>query len=94
MLQESCAQPEVIILYLGEGLSFCRRTQNYCYVYLLRRKQDPALSLKYLLLLVSIFLSFPDKGLFEPALWKSGKVEVAERRLSPSPRNWGYGKDL
>ena len=47
VLQESCAQPEVTILHLGGGLSSYRRTQRYCYVYSLRRNQDPAPRLHY-----------------------------------------------
>ena len=42
VLQESCAQPEFTILHLHGGLSSCRKTQRYCYVYSLRRNQDPA----------------------------------------------------
>ena len=45
-----CAQPEVTILHPGGGLSSCRRTQKYvsdCYVYPLKRNQDPAPSLHY-----------------------------------------------
>jgi len=38
-----CAQPEVTILLLGGALSSCRRTGRYCYVYPLRRNQDPVL---------------------------------------------------
>ena len=34
MLQESCAQPEVSILHLGGGLSFCRRTQRYIVLFI------------------------------------------------------------
>ena len=43
----ACAQPEVAILHPGGGLSSCRRTLRYvsdCYVYPLRRNQDPATS--------------------------------------------------
>ena len=47
VLQESGAQPEVTLLHLGGGLNSCRRTQRYCYVYSLRRNQDPALRLHY-----------------------------------------------
>ena len=47
VLQESGAQPEVTILHLGGGLSSYRRTQRYCYVYSLRRNQDPTPSLHY-----------------------------------------------
>ena len=39
------AQPEVTILHMGGGLSSCRRTQRYCYVYPFRRNWDPAPSL-------------------------------------------------
>ena len=42
MFQESCVQPEVTVHHLGGGLSFCRGAQRHCYVYSLRRKQDPA----------------------------------------------------
>ena len=42
-----CAQPEVTILHLGWGLSSCRRAQRYCYVYSMRRNQDPAPLLYY-----------------------------------------------
>ena len=47
MFQEPCAQPEVTILLLGGGLSSCRRTQRYYYVYSLRRNQDSAPRLYY-----------------------------------------------
>ena len=47
VFQESCAQAEVTILHLGWGLSSSRRTQRYCYVYSLRRNQDPARRLHY-----------------------------------------------
>ena len=64
MLQESCTQPEVAILHLGGGLSFCR-TQRYYYIYSLRRNQDPAPGpqgctiASWLLLLCFCILSFP-----------------------------------
>ena len=45
-LQKSCAPPEVTILHPGGSLSFCKGTQwHIVKVYLLRRNQDPALSL-------------------------------------------------
>ena len=57
MFQESCAQPEVTILHLDGGLSSCRRTQRYCDIYPLRRKQDPALIPAILFLDCSSFVS-------------------------------------
>ena len=60
VLQEPCAQPQVAILHLGEGLSSYRITQRYCYVYLLRRNQDPVLIAALLFLDCSSFVSaFP-----------------------------------
>ena len=56
VLQESCAQPEVTILHLGRGLSSCRRTQWFCYVYFFRRNQDPAPRLHYCFLTALLFL--------------------------------------
>ena len=35
MPQESCAQSEVIIFHLGEGLSSCRRAQKYMDIHLI-----------------------------------------------------------
>ena len=56
----TCTQPEVTILHLDGDLSSCRRTQRYvsdCYVYPLRRNQDPTLSLHYCFLTdFSLFL--------------------------------------
>ena len=45
--QEYCAQPEVAVIPLGRGLSSCRRTQRYCYIYSLKKSQDPAPLLHY-----------------------------------------------
>ena len=41
MLQESSAQPEVAILLLGGGLASAEVLKRHCYVYSLRRNQDP-----------------------------------------------------
>ena len=41
VFQEACAQPKVSIPRVGGGLSSYRRTQRYCYVYFLRRRQNP-----------------------------------------------------
>ena len=54
VFQESCAQPEVTILHLGGGLSSCRRTQRYCYVYPSRSNQDYCI-----LIAPPLFLHFP-----------------------------------
>ena len=53
VLQECWVQPRVNILYQGRGLSSCRRTQRYPYVYSLRRNQNPALMADYSFLVVS-----------------------------------------
>ena len=53
VLQECWIQPKVNILYQGRGLSSCRRTQRYPYVYSLRRNQNPALMADYSFLVVS-----------------------------------------
>ena len=42
VFQTSCAQPEVTIVHVGRGFSSYRIVQRYCYVYSLRRNQDPA----------------------------------------------------
>ena len=60
VLQECCVQPEVTILHLIGGLSSCRRTRRYCYIYSLSRNQDPALIAALLFLDCSSFVSaFP-----------------------------------
>ena len=60
VLQGSCDHPEVTILHHGGGLSACRRAQRYCYVYSLRRNQDPALITALLFLDCSSLVSaFP-----------------------------------
>ena len=57
------AQPEVVILHLGVGLISYRRTQRNvsgCYIYPLRRNQDPASWLHYFFLDCLSFVSaFP-----------------------------------
>ena len=45
VLQESCAQLEVTVLYLGGGLSSCRRTQRGVITHIPRRNQYPAAQL-------------------------------------------------
>ena len=43
MLQESCAQPEVIILHLGGGPSSAEELKDIViFAYFLSRNQDPA----------------------------------------------------
>ena len=58
--------------------------------------QDPASSLYYhflwLVLPVCAFPPFPDKQLFEPALWNSGKIMEAEWSLFPVIKKWGTQK--
>ena len=59
LFQESCAQPEVTFLHLGEGFNSCRRTQRYCYAFSFRRNQDPALPVHYCFLSVSPLFLHP-----------------------------------
>ena len=77
------------------GFQFCGRTQNYCYVYSLRRNQDSAPRLYYCLLtsssLVSASTPFSDEKLSEPAFWNSGNVVEVEGN-SPKTRNGGRRK--
>ena len=40
------------------------------------------------------FPPFPDKQLFEYALWRSGKVKEAEWNLFPTNKKWGEGKGM
>ena len=55
VFQESCTWPEVTVLHVGGGLSFCWTTQRNCYIYSLR-KNNPTPRLHYCFLIVP-FLS-------------------------------------
>ena len=63
VFQTSCAQPEVTIVHVGRGFSSYRIVQRYCYVYSLKRNQDPASRLCFFFLdwssFISIFPPFP-----------------------------------
>ena len=60
MLQETCDQPEIIILHLAGGLSSGRSTQRYYYIQSLGRNQDAAPRQHYCFLIPPLFLhSFP-----------------------------------
>ena len=78
VFQESCSYPEVIILYLGGDLKVL-----LC-VFL---EEEPGLYFIAALLFldcssfVSAFPLFPDKQLFESALWNLGKVKVTKQSL-------------
>ena len=56
VFQESCAWPEVTVLHVRGGLSFCWITQINCYIYSLRKNQDPTPRLHHCFLIVP-FLS-------------------------------------
>ena len=54
----ACAQPKVILLHLGGGLSSCRRTQRYisnCYPHPPRRNQDHHPALLFSFCIPSLF---------------------------------------
>ena len=52
----------------GWGLSSCRRTQRYCYIYSLRRNQDPAPRLHYCFLTVPPLFLHPLPSLISNCL--------------------------
>ena len=82
VLQESCAQAEVTILHLGGGLSSYRRTQRYWLYIFLEEEPEPSRIAALLFLDCSSFVysfpPFPDKQLFESAIWNLRKVKGAE----------------
>ena len=72
----------VLLLHLGEGKGGAKFLQKNSDVLLSIFLEDPApplhfhaLLVFYCFSLVSAFPLFPDKQLFESALWKSGKVK-------------------
>ena len=80
MFQESCAQPEVTILHLGEGTYFLQENSSYISF---EEKPRPNLSVNscFLTLSSSFIFTFPpflDKQLFEYVLLGSGRVKEAE----------------
>ena len=98
MLQESCAQPEVTILHLGGDLSSYRRTQRYCYVYSLRRNQDPAPWLHYYFLTASPFFLPSFLSLISNCLNLPFGTQGRSRRVNETCflqiENGGHIKDL
>ena len=98
VFQKSCAQPEVTILHLGGGLSSYRRTQRYCYIYSLRRHQDPAPRLHYCFLTAPPLFLHSLPSLISNCLnlpfvtqWRSGRLNEA---YFLQTRNRGHRKAL
>ena len=101
-LQKSCALPEVTILHPGGGLSFCKGTQWYIVkAYLLRRNQDPALSLHccswlFLLTVPPLFLFREGPSLISNCLNLPFVTQGRSRRWKPFPadKKWGMQEDF
>ena len=73
------------------SITSCRRTLRCCYVYPLRRSQDPVLTTSVQFLDCSSFVyafpSFFDEQLFESTLWSSGKIQAGLGGLRLIPTN-------
>ena len=93
-LQESCAQPEVIILHLGGGLSSCRATQRLCYISSLKRNRDPALLLLDCSSSLQPLPPLISNGWFESALWNSARSRRLNEAYFLQTRNRKHRKNL
>lgn len=91
-LQESRAQPEVTVLHLVGALAPAEELKDILeYISWGGTRTLPKAALFFFFLFdYSSFLSaFPDKKLFESALWSSGKVKEAWWSLFPTNKKWG-----
>ena len=83
VLQESCAQSEVTILHLSGDLSFCRRTQRYIVMYILRGGTRTLLHLHFCFLSAPPLFLHSLPSLISNCLNLSFRTQVRSRRPKP-----------
>ena len=98
VLQESCTQPEVTVLHVGGGLSFCWTIQRNFYIYSLRKNQDPTPRLHCCFLIVPFLCLHPLPYLISSCLNLPSGTQGRSKSLNEAyfvqARNRRQGKDL